>query len=56
MNDEGPVVFDGNRSSVKQAWAKGIIHGNVGQEDKEVTMVIDSQWQRSLVISIKRCS
>ena len=56
MNYEGPIVFDGNRSSVEAGVCQRRYSGNVGQEDNEVTMVIDSQWQRSLVISIKRCS
>lgn len=54
MNDGVPIVFDGNTSSVKQVGQRHYSR-NVGQEYKELHMMIDSQWQRSLVISIKRC-
>ena len=54
MNDEGPIVFDSNTSSVKQVGQMHFLR-NVEQEHKELHMMIDSQWQRSLLISIKRC-
>ena len=51
-----PLFLMATGAVLKQEWAKGIIQATLDKEHKEVTMVIDTQWQRSLLISIKRCS